>query len=103
MLKNKKSKNFIIEKLHKILDNRSPRELPSKDEKYLLSLKRRIKNSFVKDTYYNNIVTKHKKEYDNGDDDALKAKVVIHLREEITFKEKPTFKEEELSKTARDF
>jgi hypothetical protein len=94
MLKNKKSKNIIIEKLHKILDNRSPRDLPSEDEKYLLSLKKRVKNTSVKETYYNNIVTKHKKE----EDDSLKVKVVIHLREEITLKEKPTFKEKEISK-----
>ncbi len=84
MSKKNKSKNNFIDKLHKILDNRSPRELPSENEKYLLSLKKRVKDSSKNDLLYNKIVTKHKRVEEI---DPLKPKVSIYPREEIKIKE----------------
>ena len=90
MSNNKKSKNNLLEKLHLILDNRSPRKYPAYDEKYLQSLKKRI----------------HKNSRDNGgskeiqvqqikqvDLDPLKPKVTIHPRKVINIEEKLKFEE----------
>ena len=95
MEKIKKSKNHFIDKLHKILDNRSPKELPPKDEKYLLSLKRRITSPFnngFKKSYIGD------KTVQVDENDPLKPKVEIHPRERFFIKKELEFKEKEIPK-----
>jgi hypothetical protein len=95
MEKIKKSKNHFIDKLHKILDNRSPRELPPKDEKYLLSLKRRITSPFNNGFKKSDITDKTVQVDEN---DPLKPKVVIHPRERFFIEKKLEFIEKETPK-----
>ena len=79
MQKDKKSKKNNIEKLRKILDNNSSEDLRPKDEKYLMSLSRRLEESSRESVVYRKAVIKDESEKAI---DPLKPRVTIFPREE---------------------
>ncbi len=93
MQKNQKFKNNNIEKLCKILDNISIKELPPEDEKYLRSLSKKLEKSFRDDVVYKKVVSKKSSEKKI---DYLKPKVTIHPREVRRILEFPEVKEEKI-------
>jgi len=77
MQNGKKSKKDSIEKLRKILDNISSKDLPEEDRKYLISLRKRLDES-SKDIVYKKLVPKDETEEEV---EPLKPKVTIYERE----------------------
>ena len=87
MQNDKKSKKNRIEKLRKILDNSSNKDLPPENEKYLKALSKRLTDSSRQNMIYRNLVSKEK---DEKVTDSMKPKVTIYPREEkkvVDFKE----------------
>ena len=92
MSNNKKSKNNFLEKLHFILDNRSPRKYPPQDEKYLQSLKKRISSSSRDNGHTKDIQVQQTQQVDL---DPLKPKVTIHPRKIIKIEETLKFEDKQ--------
>ncbi len=91
MQKNQKFKNNSIEKLCKILDNISIKDLPPEEEKYLRSLSEKLEKSYTETIVYKKVVSKE----NNGKKIvSLKPKVTIHAREVKKIIEFPEVKEE---------
>ena len=79
MQKDKNSKNNVTEKLRKILDNKSSdKDFQSDNEKYLVSLDKRLKKTSDKDVVYKQMVSKNSEQ---KDEDLMKPKISIHMRE----------------------
>jgi Holliday junction resolvasome RuvABC DNA-binding subunit len=79
MSDDKKNKKNGIEKLRIILDKKSSKKLDPKDEKYLITLKKRLDESTHK-----KVIIKQKVETSETETYSLKPKVTIHQRKQET-------------------
>ena len=78
MPNNKKSKNYAIAKLYKVLDFNSKKDLHPENEKYYGSLSQRLKDISGEEVI---LIKKLNKEEQKDSADLLKPKVIVHARE----------------------
>ena len=97
MENDKKSKKSSIDKLRKVLDNDSNKDLHPEDEKYLRDLSNRLKEKSKKQEIYKKS-SFEKKEIDKKD--SMEPKVAIHPRKVKKIEKLPELKEEEIKPKA---
>ena len=95
MSKNKKDKKNGAEKLRKVLDNYSFKELSPQDEKYLKTLKQRLDEQSKEKIFFKKADTSETEE--SSEEGLLKPTVLIHERVQKKSVKLPEFKEVEES------